>query len=100
MNIREKIIRKALNKNRLLVILLCLMVVASVVLYFTGIIMPWYCLIIESYLIGMIFLLNTSVQEIKHGEPLPILNAILSVIFFALAVFLITYGITSGQLGL
>lgn len=100
MNSRNKIIKKRLNKNRFLVVLLCLLVIASVVLYFTNIILPWYCLIIESYSIGMIFLLNTSVQEIKHGAPLPLLNAILAFLFFALTVFLISYGFSIGYLTL
>ena len=97
---REVQLRKHLNKNRFLVIILCLLVAATIVLYFTNIINPWYCLVLESYLIGMIFLINTSVQEIKHGKPLPIINAIFGLLFFALSVFLIAFGITAGYMAL
>ena len=97
---REIQLKKHLNKNRFFVIMLCLLVVATIVLYFTNIINPWYCLVLESYLIGMIFLINTSVQEIKHGKPLPIINAILGFLFFALSVFLIAFGFTAGYMAL
>lgn len=95
---REKIVRNMLKRNRALGLLFSICVIACVILYFTGIINPWYCLIIESYMIGIIFLLNTSLQEIKHGKPLPIVNAVLGLLFFATAIFLISYGFTAGYL--
>lgn len=95
---RERAVRSILKRNRVLGLLFSVCVIACVILYFTGIINPWYCLIIESYMIGVIFLLNTSLQEIKHGKPLPIINAILGLIFFATAIFLISYGFTAGYL--
>ena len=97
---RNERMRKRLNLNRFLALFASLCVAASVVLYFVGGINPWYCLIIESYFIGIIFLLNISVQEIKHGAPLPILNAVLGVLFFGCTVFLIAYGFTAGFLTL
>lgn len=97
---REKMVGSLLKRNRVLAIIFALVTIACVVLYFTDLINPWYCLIIESYMIGVIFLLNTSVQEIKHGKPLPIINAVLGLLFFATAIFLISYGFTAGYLQL
>lgn len=97
---REIKMKDRLNRNRILALFAALCVIACVILYFVGIINPWYCLIIESYFIGIVFLLNTSVQEIKHGAPLPILNAILGFLFFSCTVFLISYGFAAGFLTL
>ncbi len=95
---REKSLKSILNRNRIRCLFISLAIIASVVLYFTKLINSWYALIIESYLIGMLFLLNTSVQEIKHGAPLPIINGILGLLFFATSIFLIAYGFTAGFL--
>ena len=92
---RKKTLKSILNRNRLMCLFLSLAIIASVVLYFTKLINTWYALILESYLIGMLFLLNTSVQEIKHGAPLPIINAILGLLFFATSIFLIAYGFSA-----
>lgn len=97
---RERSIKRLLNRNRLRCLFVCLLIIASVIMYFTKLINPWYVLILESYLTGMLFLLNTSVQEIKHGSPLPIINAVLGFLFFATAVFLIAYGFTAGFLAI
>lgn len=97
---RNATMKKRLNRNRLLSLFAAIFVVISVVLYFVGNINHWYCIIIESYFIGIIFLLNTSIQEIKHGAPLPILNAILGFLFFGLTIFLIAYGFTAGFLNI
>lgn len=97
---REEKMKSRLNLSRGLAIFATLCVAASVIMYFVGVINPWYCLIIESYFIGIVFLLNTSVQEIKHGEPLPIINAIFGFVFFVGAIFLISYGFAAGFLTL
>lgn len=98
MNNYAKHLKHKMMMARLLGILACLVAIAGIVLKYLGIVSDWLCIISIAYSMATIFLFNSSLQDIRIGNPWQRINAICALLLYAFVIFLIVYGFTSGQL--
>lgn len=98
MNNYAKHLKHKMMMARLLGILACLVAIAGIVFKYLGIVSDWLCIISIAYSMATIFLFNSSLQDIRIGNPWQRINAICALLLYAFVIFLIVYGFTSGQL--
>lgn len=98
MNSHAKHLKHKMMMARLLGIFACLIAIAGIVLKYLGIVSDWLCIITIAYAMGTIFTFNSSLQDIRVGNPWQRINAICSLILYAFVIFLIAFGFSSGQL--
>ena len=98
MNSYAKHLKHKMMMARLLGILACLVTITGIILKYLGIISDWLCIISIAYSMATIFTFNSSLQDIRVGNPWQRINAACSLLLYAFVIFLIVYGFTSGQL--
>ena len=98
MNEYTKHLKHKMMMARLLGILACLIAIGGIVLKYLGLLSDWLCIIAISYSMATIFTFNSSLQDIRVGNPWQRINAICSLLLYAIVIFLIEFGFTSGQL--
>lgn len=98
MNDYSKHLKHKMMMARILGIFACLIAIAGIVLKYFGILSDWLCIISIAYAMATIFTFNSSLQDIRIGNPWQRINAVCSLLLYAFVVFLIVYGFISGQL--
>lgn len=74
--------------------------VAYIFFYFFNLVAPWLCVIIIPYTIALIFMFNSTYQEISSGVKLSKVNLSFAVLFFLATLGLLAFSFFSGNLTL
>ena len=93
-----RVLKQKMYGVRINGLLVSLVGIASIVFYFFQVINPFLCLVLLCYSIGIVFILNSTYQEVRSGKIYSKLNLAFSFLFLAITVGLVVYCFVKGYL--